>query len=308
MLSRRSFLRRSGLAVAAGLTVPSVLTATPRAERPAVRGTFTALRRGVGTFTERGGTIGWLATDDVIVVVDTQYPATASNCWTGLQERSPQERALVINTHHHGDHTSGNPTFAPNATQIVAHANAPQLQRQSAQQRGNADQQVYAETTFEESWSTEVGDETVRLQHYGPAHTGGDAVITFEQANVVHMGDLVFNRAYPFIDVRGGASTQNWITTLETVHDAYTDETIFIHGHGNPEYGVTGSRADLLVMRDFLEALNAYVTQQRQAGASLEAMKQKEVLEGFEAFQFDWALSLSRCIEAVYQEQTASEG
>jgi hypothetical protein len=33
-------------------------------------------------------------------------------------------------------------------------------------------------------------------------------------------------------------------------------------------------------------------------------MKQTEGLEGFEAFNFDWALSLSACIEAVYREQT----
>jgi cyclase len=120
----------------------------------------------------------------------------------------------------------------------------------------------------------------------------------------VHVGDLVFNRAYPFIDVGGGADSQNWISSLETIHDALDDDTIVIHGHGNPEFGVTGGREDLLVMRDFLAALNEYVTQQRQAGASLEEMKQTSVLDGFEAFDFDWALSLGDCIEAVYRERT----
>ena len=32
------------------------------------------LRGGVGFFTERGGTIGWMASKDGIVVVDTQFP------------------------------------------------------------------------------------------------------------------------------------------------------------------------------------------------------------------------------------------
>ena len=119
------------------------------------------------------------------------------------------------------------------------------------------------------------------------------------------MGDLVFNRAYPFIDVQGGADTQNWITELETIHDQLNDDSIVIHGHANPEFGPTGGREDLLVMRDFLSALNEYVRQQRQGGASLEEMKQKKMLDGFEAFNFDWALSLGACIEAVYREQTA---
>jgi hypothetical protein len=118
------------------------------------------------------------------------------------------------------------------------------------------------------------------------------------------VGDLVFNRAYPYIDVQGGADSQNWISELEAIHDRFTDDTIFIHGHANPAFGPTGSREDLLVMRDFLTALNEYVQQQRQAGASLQEMKQKQVLDGFEAFNFDWALSLGACIEAVYREQT----
>ncbi|MFB6246995.1 MAG: hypothetical protein ABEL97_00320 [Salinibacter sp.] len=90
------------------------------------------------------------------------------------------------------------------------------------------------------------------------------------------------------------------------LHGELGDDTIVIHGHGNPEYGVSGDWDDLLVMRDFLSALNEYVVQQRQAGASLEEMKQKTVLDGFEAFEFDWALSLADCIAAVYRERTSA--
>jgi hypothetical protein len=37
-------------------------------------------------------------------------------------------------------------------------------------------------------------------------------------------------------------------------------------------------------------------------------MKQKEVLDGFEAFNFDWFLSLGDCVEAVHTEMTSAEG
>lgn len=300
MLSRRTFLRLSSAALAAS---PLLSWAPARA---ANEGSFTELRRGVGTFTERGGTIGWLVREEALVMVDTQSPKTAPHCWSGLRERTEHALDLVINTHHHGDHTGGNGVLKPHAEQMVAQANAPKLQRASARRSDALDQQTYAETTFESAWQTDVGDETVHLRHYGPAHTGGDAIITFETANVVHMGDLVFNRAYPFIDVQGGADTQNWIASLETIHETYDDDTLFIHGHGNPEFGVTGRRDDLMVMRDFLSALNEYVTTQRQAGASLDEMKDTEGLDGFESFQFDWPLPLSRCIEAVHREQTGA--
>lgn len=305
MLSRRKFLRRCGAVLAA----TPILTSAPGFASTSATldgGTFEPLRRGVGTYTNRGGTIGWLVNADVTVLVDTQYPAPAKQCWSGLQDRMEGALDVVINTHHHGDHTGGNSVFKPHAARMVAHANAPTLQKQAAEANGSTEAQVYAETTFEETWSESLGDETITLRHYGPAHTGGDAVIFFENANVVHLGDLVFNRAYPYIDVTGGgADTRNWITTLETLHETLDDDAICIHGHGNPEFGITGSRTDLLVMRDFLTALNEYVATQRQAGASLEEMTQIQTLDGFDDFAFDWPLSLNHCIEAVHSEQTS---
>jgi len=296
MHSRRTFLRRLGTAFAVAPFLSTVAPTLAQADG------FDTLRAGVGTFTQRGGTIGWLLTDDGLVVVDTQYPESAPDCWNGLRDRSESPLAMVINTHHHGDHVGGNGVFAQYTDRLVAHANVPDLMRASAEEEAEP---TYPTETFEDTWSETVGDETLTLRSRGPAHTGGDAIIVFENANIVHVGDLVFNRAYPFIDVGGGADSKNWISSLETIHDALDDDTIVIHGHGNPEFGPTGGREDLLVMRDFLTALNEYVTQQRQAGASLEEMKQKEVLEGFEAFDFDWALSLADCIEAVYREQTS---
>jgi len=300
MLTRRQFLRRSGTLLAASPALSALLDV-----HPGSAGDFTALRSGVGTFTQRGGTIGWLATDEAVVVIDSQFPKSAPNCWSGLQDRTEHGLDLLINTHHHGDHVGGNGVFAQYTDRLVAHDNVPDLMRQSVED-GQEDTQTYPSETFSESWSETIGSETLTLRHHGPAHTGGDAVVFFERANVVHVGDLIFNRAYPFIDVGGGADSKNWIDILETVHGELDDDTIVIHGHGNPDYGVTGGREDLLVMRDFLAALNEYVMQQRQAGASLEEMKQKEVLDGFESFNFDWALSLGDCIEAVYQEQQAA--
>ena len=296
MLSRRRFLRHSSAVAAVSSVLPSLLSWRGSADG------FSALRGGVGVFTRRGGTIGWLATDEALVVVDTQYPKTAPDCWSGLQDRGTPPLDLVINTHHHGDHVGGNGVFAQHSDRLLAHANVPGLMRAAADEEDSVG--TVPTETFEETWTESVGDERLTLRHYGPAHTGGDSVVFFENANVVHMGDLVFNRAYPFIDVDGGADSTRWIQILETVHGELGDDTIVIHGHGNPEYGIHGGRDDLLVMRDFLSALNDYVVQRRQAGASLEEMKQTKVLDGFEAFDFDWGLSLADCIEAVYRERT----
>ena len=47
-----------------------------------------------------------------VVAVDSQFPDSAKACVDGLQERSKNRGVdLLINSHHHGDHTGGNISF-----------------------------------------------------------------------------------------------------------------------------------------------------------------------------------------------------
>ena len=116
-LERREFLQLMGLAA---LPMPSWLTTWSQA----FDAEFKLLRNNVGYFTERGGTIGWMSTKDGIVVVDTQFPENAQNCINMLKEESSSPIKLLINTHHHGDHSSGNIAFKGLAEKVVAHTNS----------------------------------------------------------------------------------------------------------------------------------------------------------------------------------------
>jgi glyoxylase-like metal-dependent hydrolase (beta-lactamase superfamily II) len=93
----------------------------------------------------------------------------------------------------------------------------------------------------------------VQARYYGAGHTGGDAVIHFQRANVVHMGDLLFNRAHPNIDPPAGARVVHWVSVLETVAKLHADGTIFIAGHGKDNV-VDCRKADLARFRDYLSA------------------------------------------------------
>mgnify|MGYP002780488714 CR=1 FL=1 len=74
---------------------------------------------------------------------------------------------------------------------------------------------LYPDTTFTDAWSADVGEERVVARYHGRAHTSGDAVITCERANVVHPGDLLFNRRHPVVDRAAGATIRNRIAVLE---------------------------------------------------------------------------------------------
>lgn len=299
-MDRRQFLRRSSL-LAAGAALPL------HKLMGRIQGEFTSLRRNVGYFTEQGGTIGWLASPDAMVVIDSQYPETAKNCLNGLKDRSDHPLDLLINTHHHGDHTSGNPVFEGVAEQMVAHENVPDLMKQSAEESEDGEQNIaYPTTTYSESWQKDVGDETIHINYYGPGHTSGDSVIYFEKANVVHMGDLVFNRMNPYTDRPAGASMRNWVKILDTTAEEYPADAQFIFGHAKPEFGVTGEKEDLGVMSDFLSAIIEHVQKGVEQGKSREEITDKEVLDGFEEFLYADFWTLPESLGVAYEEITQS--
>lgn len=300
-VSRRTFLTASSAALAWSALAPRI--------GPAQEFTtsFADLRGGVGLFNGRGGTIGWLISPDAVVVVDSQFPDAAKICLAGITSRTSRRIDLLVNSHHHGDHTAGNVVFRPAAQKIVAHARAVALHRESAEKANTVAAQAFADTTFTDVFEQAIGRETLRLRHYGPAHTGGDAVITFVQANVVHMGDLVFNRRHPFIDRPNGASIANWITLLEKVVADHTSDTQYIFGHGSPEAGVTGGRADLLRKRDYLSALLDFTRAQRAAGRSRDDLGKVEALPGFDDFTGSGdVLRLGRCLQTAFDELSAA--
>lgn len=298
-MDRRQFLLRSSL-LAAGAALPfkDILAHLP--------GEFKPLRRGVGYFTERGGTIGWLASPEGMVVIDSQYPETAKHCLNGLRDRTDHPLDLLINTHHHGDHTSGNPVFRGVAEKMVAHEKVPTLMKKTNRESEGRGNTAYPSTTYSQSWKMDVGDETVHAKYYGRGHTSGDSVIYFEKANVVHMGDLVFNRMNPYTDRPAGASIRNWITILDRVAEEYPADARYIFGHGKPEAGVTGGKEELAVMRNYLSAIIEYVQKGIEQGRSKEEITQKKVLTGFEHFLYADFWTLPDNLGVAYEEITQS--
>jgi glyoxylase-like metal-dependent hydrolase (beta-lactamase superfamily II) len=281
--TRRDFLVTSALASAGvALARPSRLWAWAQQQPQPV---FTPLRGGVGTFTMRGGTMGWMVNEGGVVVVDAQYPAEANILIAGLKERSHDRPVdFLFDTHHHGDHTSGNVAFRGVAGHVVAQANCAEAMHNPPGGQPPEDQ-LYPDVTFTDRWSADVGDERVSARWYGRAHTSGDGVVTFERANVVHVGDLVFNRRHPVVDRPAGALMRNWAKILDQVAADHDADTLYVFGHAGAEYAVTGSRAELAQMRDYLGAVVAFVEKQVQAGRSREEiMAMREPLAGFEEY------------------------
>jgi len=301
--SRRSFLKVSTLGMGAvALARPAGVSGARRAA------VFTPLRRNVGIFTERGGTIGWLINQDAVVVVDSQFADTAPMLVSGIQERTRLPIDVLLNTHHHPDHTGGNAVMREVVGKIVAHERAATNLRNSAAARGAAeDARPFPDTTFTGTWSLSVGDETVRLRHYGAAHTGGDAAIFFERANVVHLGDLLNNRGWPNIDAPAGGSVHGWVEVLEQIMPEYPADALYIFGHNEAGYPPTGTRTDLAFQRDYFLAVIEVAATALREGRSREQAIALQTLPGFEHFGGQ-VPRLGLAVGVAYDELQAMRG
>jgi len=314
MLTRRTFITTSTAALAgtAFWDLPLLGQQQPAPATPMMKD----LRRNVGIFTMRGGTIGWLINPGGVVIVDSQFPAEATACAEELTKKaSRQDFSTLINTHHHGDHTGGNSVFRPKVKQIIGHANVPKYmqggyQRQMEQRKAQnpppttpePTAPVVPDRTLTDTLTLDHGDERIRIKHYGPAHTGGDVVIYFEKANVAHMGDLMFNRMHPVIDRANGASIANWTKVLNAVAAELPADTMYIFGHAAPNLQVTGTREDLAYHGKYLTALLDYTREQVKAGKTLEQLiAQKDVIKGFE----DYGPLIQRTLAPAVDEVTS---
>jgi len=313
--TRRDFLASSAAAAIAGALGRPALArawqsqtpaATPAPPAPAV---FTPIRRNVGFFTMRGGTIGYLIDPTGVVVVDSQYPAEGKTCLDGLNERSKNAPIpFLINTHHHGDHTGGNIAFKGVAKKVVSQMQAAILMRNPPGAAAPTTEQLYPDTTFDKTWNATVGGERVSAKFYGPAHTSGDVVVTFERANVAHMGDLTFNQRHGIIDRAAGASMKNWMKVLESVPKDHAKDTIYIFGHtGGPTLPVTGDQSVLVQFHDYLGAVLAFVGAQIKAGKTKdEILAMRDPLKGFESFGRFPAASARDPLTVAYEELTTA--
>ena len=151
---------------------------------------------------------GFVVADDGVVAIDscaTERRTRAFLDAVGAVTAAPLR--VLINTHHHGDHTHGNHLTHP-AT-IVGH----QRCREAMIAMGIQHFEGVFETpdwghlelappilTFDERVDVYAGDLKAELHYIGtPAHTDNDVVVWLPERRVLFAGDLVFNGGTPFV-------------------------------------------------------------------------------------------------------------
>src|SRR5262245_10523251 len=238
-----------------------------------------------------GGNVGVSAGPDGILVVDDKFAPLADKIRSAVSAIAPGKIAFLINTHHHGDHTGGNPLFGKEAT-ILAQEN---VRARLASGESPMTREGLPVVTYADGVSVWFNGEEIRIFHVPKGHTDGDSIVWFKGSNVVHMGDQLFNGRFPFIDVDSGGSVAGYTKNLADVMAKVPKDVKVIPGHGP-----LGTVADIEKAHAMLVATAEHVRKAKAAGVSLEDAKKAGLPEAWASWAWQ-AMPTERWIETLYR-------
>lgn len=249
-----------------------------------------------------GGNIGVSVGDDGLAIIDDQFAPLTPKIRAALAQLSAKPVKFVVNTHWHGDHTGGNEEFGKTGSVIVAQGNV--RQRMSTEHFSRMLNQAIPASpaaalpviTFDTAVTLHWNGDDLEVLHLPNAHTDGDAIVRWSKANVVHLGDLMMQTSYPFIDLESGGSVQGLVAALTRVEALADAETRIIPGHGK----VFG-KAELTAYRSMLETLRDRIGIAIEAGKSLEEVIAMQPSREFDARYASAFIKPETIVTSIYK-------
>ncbi len=196
-----------------------------------------------------GGTIGVLAGPDGVFMVDSQFAPLTDKIVAAIKTISDGRLRFLVNTHVHPDHTGGNENFGKLGVTLMSR---PQLRARLASRPTPA--AGLASVTYDDTVTLHLNGDEVQLIPVRAAHTDGDTMIYFKNADVIMTGDFYRSIQYPYPDRGNGGTFKGLIDGLNAVIAHAGPSTKIVPGHG-----MVVSKMEVAAHRDTALALAAKV-------------------------------------------------
>ena len=291
-MSKKLLIAVSALALAAcGAETEAVAQKADTAEKPAATSqakpdiTTQDLGGGFYMLLGPGGNIGVSVGEDGVFVIDDKFARFADQIIGQIRAITDAPIRYVLNTHYHGDHTGANKEMKETGAVVMGHDNVRKRMGMTFENKvfgrtvEATDPALWPVLTFSETATLHFNGQTVRAIHTPNAHTDGDSIVYFEEANLLHMGDNYFNGLFPYIDIDGGGSLAGMIAAHQTALDMINDDTKIIPGHGP-----LAVKADLIKTQDMLKTIHSRVKEEIDKGASLDEILKKDLLADYSEY------------------------
>jgi glyoxylase-like metal-dependent hydrolase (beta-lactamase superfamily II) len=215
-------------------------------------------------------------------MVDAQYAQITDKVVAAIRKFSPEPIRFLVNTHVHPDHTAGNANFVKMGALLFAREELrEEMLRQPAQSAAPArDPARLPVVTYGmgDPVKLHMNGEIVDLIPVRAAHTGGDTMIRFENADVIMIGDFYRNYGYPFIDTNNGGTLKGALEALDATMKIAGPNTRLIPGHGT-----VINRTDIVPYRDMILGVQAKVQQMIGEGESEKEVLAAKVTASYDA-------------------------
>jgi cyclase len=267
-----------------------------------------------------GGRVGVLAGPDGVLMVDASYAPLADKLAAAIRKISPAPIRFLVDTHEHPDHTGGNPAFARMGALILAREEVrqelsvgfpPAVAAAIGKAASGTDPDRLPVLTYGmgEPLKIRIDGETVDLIPVRAAHTDGDTIVRFENADVMMIGDFYRNYGYPFIDPQHGGSFKGVLDALDAVVKIAGPKTTLVPGHGAVIH-VADIEPYRAMIVDMQTKVNAMVrdgkTLQDVLAAKLASPYDAKVPGGLAPLPAGFGTSADRFIGTLYAEVKAA--
>ena len=250
-----------------------------------------------------GGTIGVLTGPDGVLMVDAQFAPLSDTIVAAIKQFSDGRIRFLINTHLHGDHTGGNENFGKLGATIVARENLrARLMKPAPLANGQPGVPMPAPglpmLTFDAPLTLHMDGEDVQLIPVPTAHTDGDTMVYFPNANVIMTGDFYRSTGYPNIDRTNGGTMNGMLAGFDAIIKTGRPDTRVIPGHGATvdKTAVAGHKVMMVGVRDTVAALMRQNKTQEEVVAAKPAAEWDAKVTGASAMTAD------RFVGQLYQE------
>jgi glyoxylase-like metal-dependent hydrolase (beta-lactamase superfamily II) len=241
--------------------------------------TITQVTDSIYMLSGKGGNIGVMIGADGTFMIDDQYAPATPNILNAVKSVGGSAPKYLVNTHFHGDHTGGNENLGTTGTLILAHDNVRQRLVDGYEIApfkmiaAPAKTEALPVVTFDSELGLHVNGDHIRVYHVANAHTDGDSIVQFSEANVIHTGDVFFNGFYPFIDVAHGGTVKGTIAAVNVVLGLMNEGTMIIPGHGP-----VAKRAELEAYRAMLAEAYKRLSDLSRSGKTLAEVQAQNPL------------------------------
>jgi cyclase len=222
------------------------------------------LGSGVHMLESFGGNIGVLAGDSGVLLIDAEWPQLHDKVIAAVKRIASQPIRYVVNTHWHWDHVGGNSLFAHAGAVLFS---SEQTHAYIMSTPAAVDPAAVPVVTITHGMKFHLGGQTVEIIHVPPAHTDGDLIVRFIEADIIQTGDTFFHGFYPDIDQPHGGTIDGMIAFYDTLYQMCGPKTRIIPGHGP-----VATREDVREYQAMLREVRKRVAQAIAAGKTEEQL------------------------------------